>query len=426
MTKRILHRCSNPWLWVPTLYFAEGVPYFLVTTTSIVLFNQLGMPNGKMALFTSIIAFPWVVKPLWSPFVDIVKTKRWWILTMQTLMALSVLLLAWLAPQGHFTLALLFFTITAFASATHDIAADGLYMLALTEKSQAAFVGIRSTFYRLAGIFCQSLLLLLVGKLQTKTTIPASWMYILLGCGALIALITLWHSLFLPQTEDTMLIRQAETQTPTVARSRHLLREVGMTFVEFFRKPGIGLALCFMLLYRLPEALLLKMNNPFFLAEQKAGGLGLSVHTIGHIYFIGMVLMLLGGILGGVWASRYGLKKVMLPMALCLTLPSIVYLYFALCQPSSFWIVSACIGLEQLGYGLGYTACMLYMIHFADGEHKTAHFSFCTAFMFLGLLLPGMVAGYIEEAIGYVGFFAVVMACCIPSIAISIIVARRL
>lgn len=426
MTKRILYRCSNPWLWVPTLYFAEGVPYFLVTTTSIVLFNQLGMPNGKMALFTSIIAFPWVVKPLWSPFVDIVKTKRWWILAMQTLMALSVLLLAWLAPAGHFTLALLFFTLTAFASATHDIAADGLYMLALTEKEQAAFVGIRSTFYRLAGIFCQSLLLLLVGWLQTCTSVPMAWMYVLLGCGALIACIALWHNLFLPWAEDATLIRPREVQTAAAAHSRHLMLEVGMTFVEFFRKPGIGLALCFMLLYRLPEALLLKMNNPFFLAEQSAGGLGLGVHTIGHIYFIGMVLMLLGGIVGGVWASRYGLKRVMLPMALCLTLPSVVYLYLALCQPSSFWIISACIGLEQLGYGLGYTACMLYMIHFAEGEHKTAHFSFCTAFMFLGLLLPGMAAGYIEEAIGYVGFFAVVMACCIPSIAISIIVAKRL
>ncbi len=415
---------KKPWAWVPTLYFAEGVPYYLVTSISIVLFNQLGMPNGKMAFFTSFIAFPWVVKPLWSPFVDIIKTKRWWILTMQTLMALSVLLLAWLAPQGYFTLALLFFTITAFASATHDIAADGLYMLALTEKSQAAFVGIRSTCYRLAGIFCQSLLLLLVGKLQTITSVPSSWMYVLLGCGALIALIALWHSLFLPQEENsTALSTNTEVQMSTIAHSLH---EVGITFVEFFRKPGIGLALCFMLLYRLPEALLLKMNNPFFLAEQETGGLGMSVNTIGHIYFIGLVLMLLGGIVGGVWASRYRLKKVMLPMALCLTLPSIVYLYLALCQPSSFWIISACIGLEQLGYGLGYTACMLYMMHFAEGEHKTAHFSFCTAFMFLGLLLPGMVAGYIEEAIGYVGFFAVVMACCIPSIAVSIIVAKRL
>lgn len=401
----------RPWAWVPTLYFAEGIPYFLVTGTSIVLFNQLGMPNGKMALFTSLISFPWVIKPLWSPFVDVVKTKRWWVLLMQSLMVLSVLLIAWLAPKGYFTWALILFTITAFASATHDIAADGYYMLALSEKEQAAFVGIRSTFYRIAGVFCQSLLLLAVGKLQQYTTLPTAWMYVLLCCGALIALIALWHSLFLPIVEAQ--------EKPNENGITNILHEAGTTFVEFFRKPGIGLALCFMLLYRLPEALLLKLNNPFFLDATDKGGLGLDVDMVGYIYFIGLVLMLIGGILGGLWASRYGIKRVLMPMALCLTLPCLVYVYLSMYQPTSFWIISVCIGIEQLGYGLGYTACMLYMMHFAEGVHRTAHFSFCTAFMFLGLLLPGMVAGYIEEALGYVGFFWVVMACCIPSLALT-------
>jgi len=409
-------RNISPWVWVPTLYLAEGIPYFLVTSISVTLFAQLGVPNSEMALFTSLIAFPWVVKPLWSPFVDVLRTKRWWVLTMQILMAVTVALLAWLAPQGHFTIALILFTITAFCSATHDIAADGYYMIALNEHDQSAYVGLRSTFYRIANIFCQSLLLMLVGWLQKRTDIPSSWTFALLLCSGLLALIALWHTWQMPRVEVT----------GDGLQVTGIWREVGQVFVEFFRKPGIVLALCFMLIYRLPEALLLKLCNPFFLAAQDQGGLGITVDTIGEITGIGVILMLLGGIGGGIWASRTGLKKAIIPMALCLTLPCIVYVYFAQFQPTSFWILSLCVGLEQLGYGLGYTACMLYMIHVADGAYKTAHFSICTAFMFLGLMLPGMVAGYIQEAAGYLGFFWIVMACCVPSIVVTYLVYRKL
>jgi len=409
-------RNISPWVWVPTLYLAEGIPYFLVTSISVTLFAQLGVPNSEMALFTSLIAFPWVVKPLWSPFVDVLRTKRWWVLTMQILMAVTVALLAWLAPQGHFTIALILFTITAFCSATHDIAADGYYMIALNEHDQSAYVGLRSTFYRIANIFCQSLLLMLVGWLQKRTDIPSSWTFALLLCSGLLALMALWHTWQMPRVESVKL----------EMASGQIWREVGQVFAEFFKKPGIVLALCFMLIYRLPEALLLKLCNPFFLAAREQGGLGITVDTIGEITGIGVILMLLGGIGGGIWASRTGLKKAIIPMALCLTLPCIVYVYFAQFQPTAFWILSLCVGLEQLGYGLGYTACMLYMIHVADGAYKTAHFSICTAFMFLGLMLPGMVAGYIQEAAGYLGFFWIVMACCVPSIVVTYLVYRKL
>ena len=402
---------------MPTLYLAEGIPYFLVTSISITLFAQLGVPNSELALFTSLIAFPWVVKPLWSPFVDVLRTKRWWVLTMQILMAITVALLAWLAPQGYLTIALILFTVTAFCSATHDIAADGYYMIALNDTQQSAYVGLRSTFYRIANIFCQSLLLMLVGWLQKRTDISSSWTYALLLCSGILALIALWHTWFLPKAEQPSAI----SLQPSA-----IFREVGQVFADFFRKPGIVLALCFMLIYRLPEALLLKLCNPFFLATQEQGGLGITVDTIGQITGIGVVLMLLGGIGGGIWASKTGLKRALIPMALCLTLPCIVYVYFAQFQPTAFWILSLCVGLEQLGYGLGYTACMLYMIHVADGQHKTAHFSICTAFMFLGLMLPGMAAGYIQEAFGYLGFFWIVMACCIPSIAVTWLVYRRI
>ena len=251
---------SSPWWWVPTLYFAEGVPYFLVTSVSITLFAQLGIPNGEMALFTSLITFPWVLKPLWSPFVDVLRTKRWWVLVMQAVMAvamfgvaLAVAGCAFPKAEGTLTIpaavaiALLFFTITAFASATHDIAADGYYMLALSEHQQSAFVGLRSTFYKIANIFCQSALLLIVGWLQRYTTVAASWTYVLLGCSGLLAALAVWHAWAMRADEGDTL------NTPiTPSNGAAIFKEVGETFVSFFRKPQIALALCFMLVYRLP------------------------------------------------------------------------------------------------------------------------------------------------------------------------------
>ena len=229
----------SPWAWVPTLYLAEGIPYFLVTSISVTLFAQLGVPNSEMALFTSLIAFPWVVKPLWSPFVDVLRTKRWWVLTMQVMMAVVVGLLAWLAPRGYFTTALILFTITAFCSATHDIAADGYYMLALDEKQQSAYVGLRSTFYRIANIFCQSILLMLVGWLQKKTDIATSWTYALLLCSGILAVMSVWHVWAMPAVE----VKGERLKV------KGILHEVGQVFAEFFKKPGIVLALLFCLVY---------------------------------------------------------------------------------------------------------------------------------------------------------------------------------
>jgi len=404
----------SPWTWVPTLYIAEGVPYFIVTVLSIALFKDLQMSNTRIALFTSLITFPWVIKPLWSPLVDVIRTKRWWILLMQALMAVSVLLLAWLAPKGYFTWALILFTITAFTSATHDIAADGYYMLALTDSQQSAFVGIRSTFYKLANIFCQSVLLVLVGRLERQMSVSRAWTITLLVCSVILTIIAVWHYWVLPvaETEHT--------------DHSHISTEIGNTFRTFFVKPGIGLALCFMLLYRLPEALLLKMELPFLRDSMDLGGLGLGQDTIGVLNFIAIGLMLLGGILGGLAASKWGLKKVMLWMCLMLTLPCAVYVYMSMAQPTQFALIALCIGFEQLGYGLGYTACMLYMIHFAEGSYRTAHFSLCTAIMYLGLLLPGLIAGWIADKWGYPHFFLIVMLACIPSILITLVVQRRL
>lgn len=403
---------GTPWSWVPTLYLAEGIPYFVVTAVSVALFAQLGIPNSEMALFTSLITFPWVIKPIWSPFVDIYRTKRWWVLTMQVVMAIAIALIALLAPQGYFTLALILFAITAFASATHDIAADGYYMLALTDTQQAAYVGLRSTFYKIAGIFCQSILLIMVGYLERFTTVNSAWTYTLLMVSAIIAIVALWHMFSLVQCE-------AESNTQGQSPLNVL--------ATFFRKPGIALALAFFLLYRLPEALLLKLCVPFFLASHEDGGLNLQMDEIGLYYGgIGVVLMLIGGILGGLLISRWGLKRMIFPMALALTLPCAVYVYFSICQPDAIQPIALCIGIEQFGYGLGYTACMMYMIRFAEGKYQTAHFSLCTAFMFLGLMLPGMLAGYLQEYLGYIGFFWLVMITCVPSLIVTYFVYRKL
>jgi len=427
----------SPWTWVPTLYFAEGIPYFIVTVLSIVLFKDLGMSNTDIGVFTSLITFPWIFKPIWSPFVDIIRYKRWWIVAMEGAMAILVGLLACTAPQGYFALAFVLFFVTAFASATHDIAADGFYMIALNDTQQANFVGIRSTFYKIAQIFCQSFVLIFLFWLKSpklperwqdvewlqqviifieeRNSIDMVWRWSLMLCAIILALITLWHLLHLQSSNDTPRSNNGQTW-----------QQIGRTFATFFAKPQIVWAIAFMLLYRLPEALLLKMELPFLKDGFEAGGLSLSDGRIGTINFVSTALMLLGGIMGGLIAGKWGLKKVMLIMCLFLTLPCVVYCYLAMAQPQDFWSIAACIGFEQMSYGIGYTACMLYMIHIAEGEYKTSHFSICTAFMFLGLMLPGMLAGWIADSVGYTAFFWIVMACCVPSIFITLIIQKQL
>lgn len=413
---------KNPWLWVPTLYFAEGIPYFLVNTISVVMFTGMGMPKGEMSLFTSLLYLPWVLKPFWSPFVDVIKSKRWWILSMQIVMSAVMCLLPFVLPDGPgtgFSSAPLFyvtlglFWITAFASATHDIAADGFYMLGLDNGEQSAFVGIRSMFYRLSSIFGQGVLVAIAGILHTKTSdIHYAWQ-ITLGLAAVIfACVTLYHTWSLPRpSQDKM---NVATSSATVAR------DFLATFRSFFAKKYIWLALIFMLLYRLPEAFLVKMINPFMLDAPTAGGLGMSEEAVGIIYgTIGSIALILGGILGGVTILMLGLKRSLWPMALSLTLPCLSFVFLAMFQPENNWIVGSCVALDQFGYGFGFTAYMMYLIYFSDGEFKTAHYSICTGFMALSMMLPGLVAGYVQEWLGYTNFFIFVMVCCLVTAAVT-------
>lgn len=420
----------NPWWWIPTLYFAEGLPYFIVNNISVIMFNNMGMSKGDMAMYTSLLYLPWVIKPLWSPFVDIIKTKRWWIMAMQIVMSVAFALLAFSLPHPSaetiaaggtsvslFILTLVIFWITAFASATHDIAADGFYMLALKPKDQSLFVGIRSTFYRLSSIFGQGVLVVIAGMLEKRLgDVPKAWSITLIVSALLFACITLWHTFRLPSSEEDK-VRVGGTT------ARGIIKEFGRTFVTFFRKKHVWIAMLFMLLYRLPEAFLVKMMNPFLLDAADKGGLGLSTETVGLVYgTIGVAALTVGGILGGIAASRWGLKRSLWPMAMALTLPCLSFVFLAAYQPQNIGLISACVALDQFGYGFGFTAYMLYLIYFSDGEYKTAHYSLCTAFMAMSMMLPGMVAGYAQEALGYTDFFIFVMVCCLVTVAVTFLV----
>ncbi|MCR4824828.1 MAG: MFS transporter [Bacteroidales bacterium] len=409
---------KSPWFWIPTLYFAEGIPYFIVNVISVTMFKRLGMSNGDLAMYTSLLYLPWVIKPLWSPFVDLIRTKRWWILGMQALCTAGFAALALSVSPDVFGLSLVIFYVIAFASATHDIAADGFYMLALDEKQQSVFVGIRSTFYRIASVFGQGVIVVLAGLLEERSgNIPRAWSITLLVCAVLFALITLWHWRFLPKVE---------TEDRADGSMQAVFRGFLETWKTFFQKPGVWLAILFMLLYRLPEALSVKMLTPFLLDPADQGGLGLSTAQSGLVYgTVGVIALTVGGILGGLYAARKGLKESMWPMSMALALPCAVYLFLAAAQPSQLWIIYLCVALDQFGYGFGFTAYMLYMMRFSEGEFKTSHYAICTAFMALSMMLPGFFAGWMQEAVGYVGFFIIVMVCCLATVCVTFFARRR-
>ena len=429
-------------MWVPTLYFTEGIPYFLVNSISVMLFAKMGVPNDQLAFFTTLLYFPWFLKGLWSPFVDIVRTKRWWIIAMQVLLTVLCVCLTVTLPHpaaetiaakgtsaGLFRWTLIFFIIAAFASATHDVAADGYYMLAHDSKSQAAFVGIRSTFYRIASVFSQGVLVYIAGLIENRTgNIPLSWQVTLGVTSVILLCVTLYHCFFLP--------RAAEDQPRPVTSGQDVWRELGEAFRTFFTKPGVGLAIAFMLLYRLSEGFLVKLCQPFLVDSRATilrdgkligGGLALGTDTVGLLYgTIGVACLLLGGILGGVYIAKRGLKRSIWLMAAALTLPSFVYCYLSMAQPESLWLIGAAVSFEQFGYGFGFTAYMMYMMHFSEGPYKTSHYAICTAFMALSMMIPGFVAGAIEMSVGYTAFFWIANACSLTTFFITWLVYKRL
>ena len=407
-------KSTSPWAWIPTLYFAQGLPYVAVMTISVIMYKRLGISNAELAFYTGWLNLPWVIKPLWSPFIDLIKTKRWWITWMQLLIGAGLAGIAFTIPTDYFfQLTLAVFWLMAFSSATHDIAADGFYMLGLSSHEQALFVGIRSTFYRIATIAGQGLLIMLAGHLEkTTNNIPFSWSITFMVLAGLFLALWVWHKFILPHPDSDKAAREVSAST--------LLKEFGATFVSFFRKKRAGIAILFMLLYRLPEAQLGKMSIPFLIDPTSEGGLGLTTEQIGFVQgTVGIIGLTLGGILGGIAVSRHGLKRWLWPMVWAISLPDIVYVYLSYVQPTSLMLVNTCVFIEQFGYGFGFTAYMLYLIYFADGEHKTAHYAICTAFMALGMMIPGMAAGWLQEVMGYQGFFIWIMVCTLATFGVT-------
>lgn len=597
---------NSPWAWIPTLYFAEGLPYVAVVTISVIMYKRMGISNSDIALYTSLLYLPWVIKPFWSPFVDLLKTKRWWITTMQILIGLGFLGIAFTIPLPFFFQATLgFFWLLGFSSATHDIAADGFYMLALNTNNQAKFVGIRSTFYRFATIMGQGILIILAGMIESNTgyepirfdlevspthphsslmlpvinesssgnkeihflksaerltintegihkdslasfmkqlkqentnngfivenellsasqsdswwtahvskplgtwirdnlgekretlvsettgnvgimaikisqnpgeqpvvlntsmdkgdksislihgerlsfskenyekpaymvfqvdpklkepasasykglsgNIPLAWSVTFFVLAGLFAIFYFYHRVFLP--------RPSIDQPNAHITAKSILKEFGETWKSFFKKPQALAGIFFMLTYRFSEAQALKLINPFLLDSREVGGLGLTTGEVGFVYgTIGIIGLTLGGIIGGFAAAKGGLRKWLWPMTLSMLLTIATFVYLSFSQTENLWIINSCIFVEQFGYGFGFTAYMLYLMYYAEGEHKTSHYAFCTGFMALGMMFPGLFAGWLQELLGYNHFFIWVMICCIvPVIAVALL-----
>lgn len=395
---------KNPWIWVPSLYLTESLPYVLIITVSVVMYKNLGVSNEDIGLYTSFLYLPWVIKPIWSPILELFGTKKQWFLSMQFFLSLVFVGVGLTTGSSHFfTLTLAFFWMGAFASATNDIASDGLYLIALKPEQQSFFVGMRSTFYRVGMITGQGLIVILAGFLEQTFSDPTkAWSWTMIGVGALMLCLTSLNYL----------------STPSVVESRVKKEEkasFGKVFNSFFTKPHIGGALGFILLYRLGESQLVKMASPFFLDKRAAGGLELSTTEVGFIYgTLGVIALLAGGILGGIVISRDGLGKWMMPMAFAINAPNIGYVVLAYLQPESVVFATAVVVVEQLGYGFGFAAFMVFLIYVADGLFKTAHYALATGFMAMGMMLPGMLSGYVQQWLGYPGFFVWVVIATIP------------
>jgi PAT family beta-lactamase induction signal transducer AmpG len=403
----------RPWRWIPTLYFGQGLPYVVVMTLAVVMYKNLGLSNTDIALYTSWLYLPWVVKPLWAPVVDLLGRKRSWIVGLQFGIGVAFALVALTLPGPKMLqMTLAVFWLMAFASATHDIAADGFYMLALPQRTQAAFVGVRSTFYRLAMIGGQGGLVYLAGWLQERTgDVVSAWQMVFWALAAVFTAGAAFHFWALPRPARDL----------PVPRSAHFWADFFKVFAAFFAKPEIGRILAFLLLYRFAEAQLLKLVTPFMLDPVTAGGLGLKTQDVGIAYgTVGIAALTVGGLLGGFVISRFGLKRVLWPLVLCMHVPNTVYVALALWQPGSLWLVSAAIATEQFGYGFGFTAYMVFMLMVAGGAdgsavHKTAHYALCTGFMALGMMIPGMWSGWLQDQLGYVNFFIWACVATLPS-----------
>jgi PAT family beta-lactamase induction signal transducer AmpG len=408
----------NPWVWIPSLYFAEGLPYVVALTVSVIMYKRLGISNTDIALYTSLLYLPWVIKPLWGPLVDLVRTKRLWIISMQLIIGVSLAAVAFVIPvPGFFRATLVLFWLMAFGSATHDIAADGFYMLGLKEHEQAAFVGVRSTFYRIAMVTGQGVLVVVAGTIETRTggNTTFAWSVTFGILAAMFLVFFVYHKFMLPFPASDRPVRSENEKSPVA--------EFFDVFVAFFSKPHIGSILAFLLLYRFAESQLIKLVSPFLLDPRTKGGLGLTTSEVGIVYgTVGIIALTLGGLVGGFVIPRRGLRFWLWPMVIVMHLPDLMFVYLSQVQPDNFLLINIAVAIEQFGYGFGFTAYMLYMIMVSEGDHKTAHYAICTGIMALGMMVPGMFSGAIQEWLGYPNFYLWVMLSTIPGFIVTALI----
>ena len=482
----------NPWVWVPSLYFTEAIPYVMVMSVSVMMYKNLNVSNADIAFFTSLLYFPWFLKFLWGPFIDMFKTKRFWTITMQLIVAIALFGIAIsLTTSSYWSLTLIVFALMAFASATHDIAADGLYLLSLKEEQQSAFVGVRSTFYRIATIVGSGLLVVIAGQLAPSIGFKGAWSIVFVIAGVIFVLLFLYHKFILPyplQDKGTLKEKMSGSQIwflfggfilfaaifyvaflilssilslfgiiapwKTIAATILLVivavalfRTYVATFVEkfeksenknamllplieflrafviFMQKKDIWNILGFLLFFRFAEAQLVKLVQPFLLDPIEKGGLGLTTSEVGIVYgTVGIIALTVGGLIGGYVISKKGLKWWLWPMVLIMHTPDLAFVYLSQYQPANFVLINLSVAFEQFGYGFGFTAYMMYMIMISQGEHKTAHFAICTGIMALGMMLPGMYSGALQEQIGYSNFFLWVIISTIPGFIVAALV----
>ncbi|MBC3869754.1 AmpG family muropeptide MFS transporter [Undibacterium oligocarboniphilum] len=406
---------GHSWRWIPTLYFGQGIPYVAVMTLSVIMYKNMGISNADIALYTSWLYLPFVIKPLWSPFVDMFRTKRFWIITLELLIGGLFGLVALTIPvAAYFQATLAVFWLLGFAAATHDISTDGFYMLALEQHQQAALVGVRSMFFRISMLTGQGALVYLAGTLRDVTgNIALGWIVVFGVLALMFISLSLYHRWALPVPESD----SAHGDPDQVMTTFFTI------FGQFIRKKNILITLAFLLLYRFGEAQLVKMAPPFLLDGLDKGGLGLSTQAVGIVYgTMGMIALTAGGLAGGALIARYGLKKCLWPMALAINVPHLVYVYLALVQPQNLYLVGAAVALEQMGYGFGFTAYVLYMIMVADGEHKTAHYAICTGFMAASMMLPGMFSGWLQSWLGYSHFFIWICVAAVPTLIVTALI----
>lgn len=403
---------NKPWYWIPLLNFASGFPYIIITSVSVLMYKKLGISNEDIGVYTSLLYLPWVIKPLWSPFIDLHGTKRKWFLSMQMIISIVFLIVGFTIPLNNFfLLSLALFWVAAFASASNDVATDGFYLLALQKEQQSLFLGIRNTCYRLAMLTGNGLIVLFAGYLEHKYgDNTKAWSYTMILVGILMVFLTIYNFFSTPTIEENTIETKAEDEQ----------KSFYTVFASFFKKKQIGLVLAFILVFRLGESQLLKMITPFLVDPKSVGGMGLETEDVGLIYgTFGLIALLLGGILGGIAISQQGLTKWMLPMILTMHLPILGFILLAHFHPASIYYVYAVVIVEQFGYGFGFASFMMYLIYVAEGESKTSHYSIATGFMALGMMLPGMLSGYIQQYLGYGNFFIWVLLATIPGLILS-------